>query len=813
MNIYELLEELDNVDIKETKRAITKLISMPYEWIEKYKGQYHSSNSRYLNSRDYYDEISKFKDIDTILPNIFLPSDKYGLLEYFYRNNYNVYKYAMELKFWTLAVKYNPEHYAHKCESNDNDCRQESCHFQREECSYKEDYLVFYREFYPEGEYYLKSLYSNQIYSNPYREEMYLFQRMSNAMESIMERIRNEHFTSSELTIKLKKILISTKYSRESLQQVFYMELIDNPQGLVEYLLNQRIYFDDYRMFMESQLERIKNSDIYGISSFILLLEKGYFDNSIDHQSSNNNGNHNDKKEEMEINFNLLSFFLPQIQSSCKLLDRLCRERKEFKSTSTSSIINLRDKFYTREEELLNSLESLINKLQNCQGGRTSLFLIFSEFLSRQNLSKMMKREGGEDCSCPSEWDLKWNKLKSKISILTRENTIKNMELFENITEDLHNLHCKIKRSLSFKRIVNLNSIYEPSDFPSLIPGGHYIENGKICYRGPITFDENFKNNEIIEILTNSKSRPKKVSFDHGKFLLKRNLKFTSMNDVLIVQFFQLTNLYLRQDLLTCTFITSTDQGDFEMIEWLQDYKSCLELLKIELQKENQKCQHGKNVKSRDRKEIVETECEFESEIDFEYDSITPSKLTISVRKFIEHDDPVIHYQRVRMMIQSYAAHCIAGYIIGLGDRHLENILINQDGKWAMVDYELCLDEGNRLAIPELIPFRLSKGFQDLVYLDQCSLFRDTMEKVLQVYRDNIQIFQKILESLYKGRKDERSCQEIIDKIMGIENHDSHKDCHNLESPSIRDHVTRLIQTATDQALLNRMYRGWMPWV
>jgi PI-3-kinase-related kinase SMG-1 len=49
------------------------------------------------------------------------------------------------------------------------------------------------------------------------------------------------------------------------------------------------------------------------------------------------------------------------------------------------------------------------------------------------------------------------------------------------------------------------------------------------------------------------------------------------------------------------------------------------------------------------------------------------------------------------------------GSMIGLGDRHLDNVLINLNtGSLIHVDYNICFEKGRFLRAPETVPFRLT---------------------------------------------------------------------------------------------------------
>ena len=52
------------------------------------------------------------------------------------------------------------------------------------------------------------------------------------------------------------------------------------------------------------------------------------------------------------------------------------------------------------------------------------------------------------------------------------------------------------------------------------------------------------------------------------------------------------------------------------------------------------------------------------------------------------------------------------GYVIGLGDRHTNNILIRDDGKIIHIDFEYIFDSGKILGYPEWVPFRFTKGLE-----------------------------------------------------------------------------------------------------
>ena len=59
---------------------------------------------------------------------------------------------------------------------------------------------------------------------------------------------------------------------------------------------------------------------------------------------------------------------------------------------------------------------------------------------------------------------------------------------------------------------------------------------------------------------------------------------------------------------------------------------------------------------------------------------------------------------------RSVATSSMVGYILGLGDRHLMNILIDEStAELIHIDLGIAFDQGTVLPIPEAVPFRLTR--------------------------------------------------------------------------------------------------------
>lgn len=79
------------------------------------------------------------------------------------------------------------------------------------------------------------------------------------------------------------------------------------------------------------------------------------------------------------------------------------------------------------------------------------------------------------------------------------------------------------------------------------------------------------------------------------------------------------------------------------------------------------------------------------------------------------------------------------GYIIGLGDRHGDNILIHSHtGEVTHVDFDCIFEKGAKLRVPEIVPFRLTPNIVDAfgIFQDK-GVFQKSCEIVLRVLRKN----------------------------------------------------------------------------
>ncbi|KAK3005189.1 hypothetical protein RJ639_016431 [Escallonia herrerae] len=103
---------------------------------------------------------------------------------------------------------------------------------------------------------------------------------------------------------------------------------------------------------------------------------------------------------------------------------------------------------------------------------------------------------------------------------------------------------------------------------------------------------------------------------------------------------------------------------------------------------------------------------------------------------------------KIKRYSGSVAAMSMVGHILGLGDRHLDNILLDFcTGDIVHIDYNVCFDKGQRLKIPEIVPFRLTQTIEAALGLTGVEgTFRTNCEAVLGVLKKNKDIILMLLE-------------------------------------------------------------------
>lgn len=172
----------------------------------------------------------------------------------------------------------------------------------------------------------------------------------------------------------------------------------------------------------------------------------------------------------------------------------------------------------------------------------------------------------------------------------------------------------------------------------------------------------------------------------------------------------------------------------------------------------------------------------------------------------------------------------IVGHILGLGDRHCNNILLDKrSGEPIHIDLGVAFDQGKQLAIPETVPFRLTRDVVDGFGVTGVEgAFRKSCQHTMRVLRENRDHIISILDVLrwdplyswtlspirkkrlqeeearlgiqpeQDGSEAGRAVLAVSDKLIA----------NGLSTEAV---VRELIQEATSSQNLSLLYFGWCP--
>uniref|UniRef100_A0A673I416 non-specific serine/threonine protein kinase n=1 Tax=Sinocyclocheilus rhinocerous TaxID=307959 RepID=A0A673I416_9TELE len=209
--------------------------------------------------------------------------------------------------------------------------------------------------------------------------------------------------------------------------------------------------------------------------------------------------------------------------------------------------------------------------------------------------------------------------------------------------------------------------------------------------------------------------------------------------------------------------------------------------------------------------------------------------------------DPAVWLERQLAYTRSVATSSIVGYIVGLGDRHIQNILIDeQTAELVHIDLGVAFEQGKILPTPETVPFRLSRDIVDGMGITGVEgVFRRCCEKTMEVMRSSQEALLTIVEVLLYDPLFDWTMNPL--KAFYLQQHDEHTRlllcvdalcfCSDSQSfnkvaervllrlqeklkgveegtvLSVGGQVNLLIQQAMDPKNLSRLFPGWQAWV
>ena len=246
-----------------------------------------------------------------------------------------------------------------------------------------------------------------------------------------------------------------------------------------------------------------------------------------------------------------------------------------------------------------------------------------------------------------------------------------------------------------------------------------------------------------------------------------------------------------------------------------------------------------------------------QNDIDSRYMSHATERLARSLRDFLfNRAESLDTFMASRVnFLTSLASFNAAAYILGIGDRHLNNFLIcTKTGSVIGIDFGYSFGAGLLLPVPELMPMRLTPAFvgvgQPLSGPLASGHFREALERSLaglrSCSRDIIAACDLFLrEPLTDWSNDAASIEARIDvvkqkldgrhpgEIMLLELQGNKTEwiktmlrskrswlqellrCNsdNMAPLTVSDQVTELINLSTSSNILGRTWQGWSPYI
>jgi ataxia telangiectasia mutated family protein len=181
------------------------------------------------------------------------------------------------------------------------------------------------------------------------------------------------------------------------------------------------------------------------------------------------------------------------------------------------------------------------------------------------------------------------------------------------------------------------------------------------------------------------------------------------------------------------------------------------------------------------------------------------------------------------------ATNSVVGHIFGVGDRHLNNILVDKlTGEVIHIDLGIAFDQGRALPVPERVPFRLTPAIVDGMGVNGVDgVFRCAAEESLRTLRGNAEYLLVVLGVVLDDPMftwtvvPHRKVGQVIAVGEGEHGELRAKTAESVmvtcrrriegremgELTSVEGQVARLIREATNEETLALMFHGWKPFI
>ncbi|KAM7347211.1 serine/threonine-protein kinase tefu isoform 2-T3 [Cochliomyia hominivorax] len=195
---------------------------------------------------------------------------------------------------------------------------------------------------------------------------------------------------------------------------------------------------------------------------------------------------------------------------------------------------------------------------------------------------------------------------------------------------------------------------------------------------------------------------------------------------------------------------------------------------------------------------------------------------------------PGIWFERRLAYINSVATTSMVGFILGLGDRHLQNILIDEKTAEVIhIDFGIAFEQGKIMPTPETVPFRLTREIVGPMGICGANgVFKKSCETTMSILRRHQDVITTILEVLlYDPLYIWKVIPQVDDEnqnlnklnegknyiaqraLLVVQNKLEGKQAGIFGTSSVAVQVERLINEAMNNRNLAMLFPGWDPYL
>lgn len=346
-----------------------------------------------------------------------------------------------------------------------------------------------------------------------------------------------------------------------------------------------------------------------------------------------------------------------------------------------------------------------------------------------------------------------------------------------------------------------------------------------------------------VDVLA-SLQKPKKITIkgsDGNSYTMMCKPKDDLRKDCRTMEFNALINKCLRKDpesrrrqLHIRTYAVIPLNEECGLLEWVQNTHGLRNILTKIYKEKNMYTRGGELKKLMDR---AGSKPEDKKRVFL--NEILPRHPSVFHEWFLKtFPNPTSWYMSRLTYCRTSAVMCMVGHILGLGDRHGENILFDAtSGDCVHVDFNCLFKKGESFECPERVPFRLTHNIVNAMGpLGYEGVFRRSCEVTLRLLRNQCDSLLTVLRTFIydplvewqrtKGREllTEASKNRETGEVTNEEGLKILKDVERrikgfegtskiMIPLSIEGQVHYLIEEATSDDNLCRMYIGWAPFL